>query len=172
MLSSNESQAMKPKILAMIIIVGALIAGLTIFTLLILFIRDNPKFTRDLGIIPLVGLGFALIAFTASAIAGLIQKRLTVVAIAKNSSDKSDNTELLKIALPRYQANTIIRCALIEGASFFNVLVYYLSGSVFNFAIVVLGLILLFLNMPFPNRVISKLEWLIDSAKEERKMGV
>ena len=91
-------------------------------------------------------------------------KRLAVQATPKGESDGW----LDKVAL-LYQTNLIIRCALIEGPTFFNVLLFFITGSVFNFAMVGLGLVLLFFQFPFFNKFIAKIEWLIDSAKEESK---
>jgi len=73
-------------------------------------------------------------------------------------------------ALELYQSNLIIRCAVIEGATFANVMMYFISGSIFNIGMVLLGIAMLGLQFPFFGRVIPAIEWMIDSAKDENSL--
>lgn len=173
MLSNKQTEELAPKIKVMQIILGGLFLG-TLFPLIVFWImRDDPKFTSEFGILPLIGAVMAGSCFFASFAMKMIQSKQAVKALAKDIPQKGESSDgLINKAMNLCQTNMIICSALIEGATFFNVLIFFLEGSVLSLGISILGLALIGIQFPFFNKVISSVEWLVESAKDESKLGL
>lgn len=171
MLNDKEAKELEPKIKIMQIIIGALPAGALFMFVLMFIMREAPKFTQDFGLIPKIGIGFGLMSFVASFVVPMVVNKQAVKELAKEvNPEKSGETNLPLQAIMKLQNTLIIRCALIEGATFCNILFYFVTGSLFSFGVATLGLFLLISNFPFPNKVFSFIDWLIDSAKDEARL--
>ena len=172
MLSNKQAEAIEPKIKVMQIIIGALIAGSIFPMVLFLVMRPEPKFTQDFGMLPLFGAVMAVPCFLASFVMKFIQRKQAVTELAKEVKGKKSDDALIDKALMLTQTSMIVCAALIEGTIFFNIILFFLKGSVLNIGLAILGLVLLGFKFPSSGKVISSIEWLIDSAKDESKLGV
>jgi len=171
MLSTQLTQELRPKIKMMQIIIGALPLGALVALILMMIVRDQPKFTQSLEFLSLFGIGFACLMFSVAICIIFFQSKSSVRQLAKKVSKKSDGDErLANKAMELYQTNAIVRGAMMEGATFLNVMMYFLTGSIFNLGVAVVGIALLCFQIPFFNNAIQAIERMIDSAKEENKL--
>jgi len=66
MLSREMTEALGPRIKVMQIIVGALIMGALVALVMMMIVKEMPKFNNELGFLTIFGIGFALISFLVS----------------------------------------------------------------------------------------------------------
>ena len=167
MLNQEQTQALEPKIAVARILVGAMMAGVVLFFVVLLLM--NPRFTMKVGFLEVVGIVFALPTFIASFIAPLIMRRPVVTEIAKMMVTEGKNVVddgMITRAFAGYQTILVIRCALIEGSTFLNLMIWRLEGSITGLIVALTGLALLAMQFPFSGKAIAAVESLIDDAEQ------
>ena len=168
MLSNSQAESLRPRIRTMQLIVAAMMIGVLFTFFLLMSVREAPRFTRELDVLTLIGLVPALSVFSAIFFVQIVQNKLAVKNLGSQFSGEADDPIVNKAA-ELYQTNLIIRVALIEGTTFLNVLLYFITGSVFNAGVVGLGVVMLGLQLPTFGRVIANIDGMIDSAKREKQ---
>lgn len=73
--------------------------------------------------------------------------------------------------LPMFQSQLIVRLALIEGAAFFNGIVFLLTGSWLSLGLLVFGAVLILLQFPTVRRVSQWLENRLEDLERTRAQG-
>ena len=174
MLSNEQIQQIEPRVKAMQVIIGALIIGPLVGGIILYLVREQPKFTTSLDFIAIFGIAMAAAGYLASFIAPIVMRP----AILKQATDSLDETErttlgqaIIDKLLMGYQTIQIIRCSLIEGMVFANLLLWIIEGSVYNLAAAGVGFILLAFQFPFPGKVVSAIEDMFDSVQRDMKLG-
>jgi hypothetical protein len=128
------------------IIVGALIAGVTTFIGLVLLIRASGNKPAGQFVLTPVGVGFAVVALAGAAVVPKLAMRRWHRQIAAgvwpallaqgsdslpaaNTKDVTPEEEIFRW-WNMYPVALIVRCALIEGAAFFQCISYLIEGNV------------------------------------------
>jgi hypothetical protein len=165
-----ESEELTPRIRAMQIVAGALVLGALIFLGVVIAIRLAGQAPRPpkTPMLSYVGIVFTVMVLVPLA---LVPDRVIAAGrkqIARGERDASTaSDETLRLA-NLYQNCMIIRLALLEGAAFFQIIIFHLEGqqlSLILALILVVGMVLLF---PTRARVESWIEKQQEKLEEER----
>ena len=117
---------------------------------------------QAIDVLPMVGVVLAIGAFLASFVVPVIVrgqgvKQLGDPAQFKSSGKSIDsmnaNHSLIEKLLAIFQTTLIIRLALIEGATFFNLMMFMLETHPVNLCLGIFGILLLLMAFPFPARI-------------------
>ncbi|MBI5760456.1 MAG: hypothetical protein HZA46_18230 [Planctomycetales bacterium] len=140
------------------IIVGALMFGVISFGVVAIVIRIGKQGGGDSPVWMIAG-GFAVMMLIARQIVGVSMVNGIRRQIAKGTwqpptkgggpafpADATDADRLLSLL----QTVTIVQCALPEGAAFFNLIAYIMSGHLASLATV--AVLLLWMSSSFPTR--------------------
>jgi hypothetical protein len=172
-LNEDQERFLKKSLVTMQIIAGALIQGVVIFLVVVVFFLPVPP-NRLAVLNSYIGLGLALVAMAMSLVVPNIivastKKSLVKgrpIDLPKQFGEVSDLGFLAPLA-GLYQTKMIIAMALLEGAAFFNLVSYMMERQPFTLAVV--GMLLLALVMNFPTR--RGLEkWLAEETKSIAEM--
>jgi hypothetical protein len=171
-LSDEQERFLKKSLLTMQIIAGALIQGVIIFLIVVVFLPVPPNRLAVLN--SYIGLGFALLAMMMSLVVPNIIMASTKKALVKGRPidlpQQFGEVSSLGFLAPLaglYQTKMIIAMALLEGAAFFNLVSYMMERQPFTLAVA--GMLLLALVMNFPTR--RGLEkWLAEETKSIAEM--
>ena len=146
----QESETLEPRIRILQIICLAMIMGVIVFLLLMLVLKIG-EINSGLSLLTLLGIGFAIPAFLAS----IIVPKIVAGSGIKNAANKLDEAgqkaeseDGLKSVFEVFQAANIIRFALLEGAMFFNAMLFFLRGSVASLIVVGVGLAIMIMFFP------------------------
>lgn len=172
-LNEDQERFLRKSLLTMQIIAGALIQGVVVFLVVVMFFLPVPP-NRLAVLNSYIALGFALVAMVMSLVVPNI-----IVASTKKSLVKGrpidlpkqfgevSNLGFLAPLAGLYQTKMIIAMALLEGAAFYNLISYMMERQPFTLAVV--GMLLLALVMNFPTR--RGLEkWLAEETKSIAEM--
>lgn len=172
-LNEDQERFLKKSLLTMQIIAGALIQGVVVFLVVVMFFLPVPP-NRLAVLNSYIALGFALVAMVMSLVVPNI-----IVASTKKSLVKGrpidlpkqfgevSNLGFLAPLAGLFQTKMIIAMALLEGAAFYNLISYMMERQPFTLAVV--GMLLLALVMNFPTR--RGLEkWLAQETKSIAEM--
>ena len=168
MLNNRQIEALQPRHQPFFIICLAMPIGAIAMTLALFVIKDPPKFTKVLDVMTIVGLFMALPSYLASFIAPRIMQSTAITEIASNAKSRKE-LEGSHVALNLFgalQNSQVIRVALIEGAVFANILMWYVSGSVYNVITAAVGIMLLLLAIPGESSTLSKIEDMLESVRD------
>ena len=161
---------LEPLVRVLQIIYLAMMAGVIFFLMLILFVAKE-KINFELSLFTLIGMVFAIPAYICSFIVPKIVAN-TGLKVAANKLDdegyKADSETGLKSIFSVLQSTSIIRFALLEGAMFFNVLTYFLTGSVVSLIIVGLGLAIMAAHFPRQDATIAWVEERVSDVNQNR----
>lgn len=131
------------------IIVGALIAGLLFFCILVFFI-DRNKAEADFALtmkqfITIFAIGYVVVAIVASlVITKFVHKKTPMAGDAPTEQD-------IVSAHVQYQTELIIRSSILEGAGFFSVVAFLIDHNYLSLICVAACLFFLALNFPREN---------------------
>ena len=130
------------------IVVFALMQGVVVFAGMMLWIGGfkNEPFAAA-GVVAWVGVGFGVLMLVLSYVLPSSKER--------RGLDDMSHREHVPVTeyLGLYRGNLIIGCALAEGASFMNVLLYFIGGQLMNLGVVVVLLVRIGMHMPTRERV-------------------
>jgi len=125
------------------IIVAALVSGVLMFAAVALSLSER---VAEMPMLGYVGLGFATIAILVWSIVPA-----QIVATQRNQRVARNEGAVAEAELYQsFMTSRIVGNAVLEGAAFFNVIVYMSEGQWWSLAIV--GLLLLMMLMNFPTR--------------------
>ena len=148
-LNRDEIQSIRPTFSVIQIICAVLIVGPILLFTVLYFVREEPKFTKTVDILAILGLVFGVSAVVAS---------FVVPVLLLKDQKKVE----LKNAPPVIQTNTIIRYAMLEGAITTQILFWFVTGCVYLLALAGFMLALKLAFFPTSNRIIAKVERMID----------
>ena len=144
-------------ITALQIVVGALSAGLLVFCAIVV-VRNTFKLTNQLDPMTLVGGGFFLIGSLLSFIVPSAIAGASVSRVHSDSQDLSSQDQAQRL-FAAFQVKTIVGCALLEGAGFFNLIVYMTQASILSIVCAVVCVALIAARFPTRSHV---LHWIAD----------
>ena len=180
MISDSMRSVFAPQTRVMLIIGAAMFMGACFFGVLVCAMADwaELKNFQAMDIFQWVGIALGIGAFSASFIVPQIvcssaikelDSPLTSPAQSKISSQQigsmDEDDSLIQKLLGIFQTTSIIRLALIEGAVFFNFVMFMTDTHPVNLGIGVFGLLLLLIAIPFPSRVWSWVESTIENMR-------
>ena len=168
MLSKEQTGAIAPGKRVMLIIFAALILGVSAFAAFVCVLRigdEGGLFNLDFGFFAIMGVGFAALVLLPSLIVPLIMKKQAVTNVANEFSGKMHDSRAAIKLLGGLQTSMIVRLSLLDGAAFFNILAFFLDGSVYNLLATGVLLVLMFLSLPLPGRIDNKISDMLDEAK-------
>ena len=148
-LNRDEIQSIRPTFSVIQIICAVLIVGPILLFTVLYFVREEPKFTKTVDILAILGLVFGVSAVVAS---------FVVPVLLLKDQQKVELTN----APPVIQTNTFIRYAMLEGAITTQILFWFVTGCVYLLALTGFILALKLAFFPTSNRIIAKVERMID----------
>lgn len=146
----------EPRLRILQIIIAALIAGVAIFAIIVLAMKQPPSSTFD----PVLRVALVIITavMTISAVA--------IPAIIRRAASRSDGADISEDQLfGRFFVLTIMRAAMLEGAALFGIVIFLLSADPIDLAIAAVPLILMIL-LAYPSR--GRWESLLDNVRYRR----
>ncbi len=175
MLSPTQVQRAKPKLLLIQLIAAAILIGAFFFTGIILTMTDWSKFPGDGRIMSLLGAitGFAMLGL-AWIVPNLIATSSTQIAaevIRFRDSDQLDD-KIIEGSLASLVFRRIVFSAIIDGAIFLNLIVFFIEQNTVNLAIIGLGLLVMVVGFPIQSRLISKIDDQLRDVKQEMRLIV
>lgn len=141
------------------IVYYALISGVLIFLLIALFL----KYTNNFAIDDIFSINTIKIVFLFFLIAGIVGSHF-IFSNKLKTINQRNNDLLIKTA--EYRSVLIIRYALLEGAAFFSIIGYLLTGSNMFIAFTGISIIILTALKPSRERLINDLQ--LDIAEKEK----
>jgi hypothetical protein len=146
------------------IVAASLVGGVTMFLLVAILLRGStgPLFDPARPLtdpLTLVGLVVGLSALAAARVVPDLATTAAIGKIPTTDSPESRRGQLVQA----FATRTIIGLALIEGAAFLNLIVYFINGTWPNLALAVVLLLALAAGIPTVDRLDSWLERQADS---------
>lgn len=156
------SQAAADTVKQLRIITFALLSGVMVFAGVTL-VMNGFRFGEDPDILSWIGLGFAGVMIVNSFVIPPVMAKTQINAIAAKpdgSRDAADRTEQL---LGVYRSQTIVGCALLEGAAFFNLVATIVTPFIGNVVAVAVLMGLMLSRVPSATRL---QHWVQDRTQE------
>jgi len=152
------------------IIVFALIAGVSVFLMFVLFTRQPAG---EWNILTTMGLVLA----SMGVIASIVVPRIAASGMARsigqgtwsNAQGFTPSTDEGKLAMG-YQTTTIIAAALLEGPAFLNTFAYLQDGHVISLGVVALMIVGMLTLVPTESRVVNWIDEKMRIIKDEQSM--
>lgn len=166
-LTEEERQQLRPLILNLRIIVFALCMGVSTFAGFSIYQKiPPPPPAGPQQIWPPVRKPqkeFTPLHITAILFAGVAAALSFVVppflgSVKPNAEQLQGRDGAIGQAAAIVQTRTIVACALLEGAAFFNVFCYFSTDSIYNLAMAGILLLLIVLHFPLSGAYFSKIE--------------
>lgn len=139
--------------------------GIMTFAVIAIFLRSG-KDPSD-GILHFVALGVAAAATAASFIVPAIHSK-NAAAIASDPKKHQSTHEQVASLAGVFQVKTIITCAIIEGAAFFNLVAYYVEGHKVSLFTGAAFIALILVQVPTQHRITS---WIGNALRGSRDSG-
>ena len=155
------------QIIAIALTVGVLVAG-CVFASLVPWGETHTRLT----VMAAVGVFFAI----SSAVLAMVLPRIIEASAArvaatefKHSDGKTLSVQGLKTVAQQFQTTQIMKMAIIEGAAFLNILIFFIDKS--QLALIAAGVCVLLLVFSFPtaNKFISSVENQLDRIQENMR---
>ena len=143
MLSDEQFQIVRPKLVILQIIVAAMSVGVLVFALVTNFVTPWVESTMDISMLPLLGAAASFF----SIILAFVLPALAANSVPKNSDDEPSD-QRLPAAANVFMTGRIIRVAILESGCFLNLVVYVLEKSRLSLIAVAILLFLLLLSFP------------------------
>ena len=89
----------------------------------------------------------------------------------KTASSKSFDGQGIKMIVGQVQAANIVRMALLEGAAFLNLVLFFVDKSQIGLIAAGICLLLLVIGFPTGNRMIGWIENYMDQVQDYKRMG-
>jgi hypothetical protein len=182
MLSNAQREHVSSATRVIQIIVAALILGVLFFFAIVVGLhasgeQDQPPVAGQQVLITYVGILAAPGAVAMSmVIPGLIASHMRQAVVSGNPPRWQSNVDNLAeigdagALTAVYQTRTIIRCSLLEGAAFLNLVAYMVESKTLSVGIVVVLLALLAVQIPTRSRVIDWVESELNTVKGLRQV--
>jgi hypothetical protein len=163
-LTATERDNLRGNLMTLRIVVFALAMGVASFAGFSVFQRlqapapaapVGPQAVAANGLQPLhiAAIAFAVVA----AVMAFVVPHF--LRITPQSADKPDERSgAIQAASEMVQTRTIIACALLEGAAFFNLIWYFTDGSIINLAMGGVLLLLILFHIPMSGTYYEKIE--------------
>ena len=158
----QNSRGPAATLMTMRIIAGAMMSGVLMFAVVVLFLRNGPP--AEFPLLSYLGAGAAVVAFVLRmVIPDLVGRSVLGIQLQQVQRDPADGNEieddrtdrgeaqtqqLLAAGASAFQTRTIVDYALLEGAAFFNLVAFMIEGQWWGFAAV--GLLLACMVLAFP----------------------
>ena len=147
--SDNVTPNAAQMILTMQIIAGALMSGVAIFGIIVLVMTTGRESHGTTLAYIAAGFGFLMVVLRFVVPAAIAKSQIEGLARGADQSDTSEMADRMPL-LAIYQTQMIIGFALLEGAGFFNLIVYLIEVQVLS--LVVTAVVLAIMSMTFPAR--------------------
>lgn len=167
MLNQQQLEPLNQPIKASKIIFGALPMGVVVATVILYIVKGPPKFNQNLDFMTLIGLAMVIPCFAAALFVPAMTLKTSLGSIGDLDKDKlsaPDASLLLKL-FGLFQNSKIVQFALLEGAMFANLMLWFLGGSVYNLIVIPVGLLFMAIAFPTESSILAKLESMLDSLK-------
>lgn len=181
MLTERQRAHLKLAVRTMQVIVGALAAGVLTFVGVVLAVVRGGVIGGQLQQEPLithVAAGFAVVAAVLWGIVpGLITSRMRQAIAGGNKSPlttKLSNAAEVRDVAPltvAYQSRLIVGAALLEGAAFFNLIVYMLEQQPLSLVAAGVLLLIMLTQIPTVSRLEAWVESELSTIEQLRQMG-
>lgn len=171
---SDESNGLDTRLKTMQIVWAALLSGVAMFLVIALVVRSGrgeilvPDRARDFSLMLVVSAAFigvagVLASFTIPSLLvnGQVQSLATRASGKGHEIPPPPTLPLLTI----YQSRLILGLALLEGAAFFNLVVFLVEGSPISLAVSVVLLIFMASHVPTRARIMN---WIDDQKRRFR----
>lgn len=139
---------MKQKLKILTVIYFAPLSGLVLFAV-VAFLRHNrgnSEVSTFMPNFPTVVSGFVVLMFVLSMIVPKI--------LLRNVQNKNSFHEKWMV----YQSASIIRWAMLEGAAFFPLVIYYLGADMFYLKLTGIVVLLYLIQFPYKKKIINELQ--------------
>jgi hypothetical protein len=168
-LAELQREQVRKQLPTMRIINLALAAGTITFAIIALAIRPNPAGFEPL--LAYLAIGFAATALLAWGIIPLVLKNVARKKLLQNQADKVPRHDLaaerpledIDALCNIYQTQTIVRGAILEGAAFFCLIVFFLGGPWFTIAAAGVLVLVILAQTPSTSRVEH---WIVSTFEE------
>jgi hypothetical protein len=176
MLTPTQIARAKPKLVLIQIISAGILFGAIMFTGVILSMTDWSQFPGDGRMMSLLGAitGFAMLGL-AWIVPSLIATSPTQIAaevIRFRNPEQADQLDdkIIEGLLASLVTGRIVFSAIIEGAIFLNLMVFFIERNTINLALVGFGLLTLIVTFPLQSRLLGKTTDQIRHVKDEMKL--
>ena len=151
------------------IIHAALCLGVVMLTVVLVVMRHTQKVQADVPVMIYVGIAFAVMNIAAAWVVPASMDREMRKRILRSEGTPVNTDDPQASWAMLYQSRLIVRCALLEGAAFFQPIAYLLAGH--PISLVVLGILFLLLVLQFPTaeRVRAWIDRQRDQLEQERQ---
>lgn len=136
------------------VVTAALIVGVVTFSGVALTVNMGQLRT-DLEFMTLFGFGFAILCFLAHLVVPMVMQRVQTSQISPQQMHSADDETRCGLLLPIKKSTHIITCALLEGAAFLNITVFFLEGTVFSLLAAGVMVFCIALRFPTESRIRS-----------------
>ena len=134
MLSQSQIQQTEPRIKILRVICLVLILSAVALAVVLYFVRENPKFNSNLGMLQWIGIGFALMEIGPAFVVPMVMRANAANQVAK-SNERLDSDDYVSMGLiGGFVSSIIVQFALFQGALFANLFFWLIEGSVYNLA--------------------------------------
>jgi MFS family permease len=156
------------------IISFALIMGVLIFGIIVSVIVPWKDVHSNFTIMAIVGL-FAALSMTA--FSAVLPRIISSSAAKANANEmraadtKSFDEQGIKAIVNQVQSTNIVRMAMLEGAAFLNLVLFFVDKSVIGLVVAGICLLLLIIGFPTGNRLIGQIENQLDLVQDHLRAG-
>jgi hypothetical protein len=149
----------------------ALCLGVLVATVVLVVVRHSQAPQTDNPLLIYLGIGFAVMAvaaawFVPATMDTETRKRMAGGEGPTLSADPVVNWALL------YQTRLIVRCALLEGAAFFQPIAYFVAGHPVSLVVAAVLFLLLVLQFPTVDRIRAWIDRQRDQVEQIRQDAI
>ena len=168
MLSERASEALRPLVMTLRIIVIALVLGVTVFG--IIAAVQNAGKPQNFG----TKVNYLFLALAGPLfIAGFVVPRLLPKGGPVQPTDaakyKPEDAASVQAAFAPIQSATIVGCALFEGAAFMNLVVYLQDAELVHLAVSFIALFCILAHFPVTSRIEQRIEDQLQARHDEQQ---
>lgn len=151
MLTPEQTNNVRPKLVSIQIIAAAMIVGALVFTAVICTLVDWANLNKHLKMLSLIGTVSGILMLGLSFVA----PRVFASGYEVSLPTDSDQSTAIKAILDTLVAENLIRFALIEAALFLNLMVFMIEPHRAGLVIVGIGVSLMLIYFPRQSKMIS-----------------
>ena len=174
MLKQDEISALTVYVRTSQIITSALIIGVVTFMAITLLIVPIKDINQQLSIFALVGLLFALFAAAVSIIVPRIVRQGAARQLAEQLQGQKklvdDQATILECG-KHFQTSNVLRCALLEGACFLNLVFFMVDHSLVSMGVAAALILLIATGFPTSGRVVDWIEDQMERVRDAARSG-
>ncbi len=170
MLTREQSERIKPRLLAIQIVSLGILMGAILFAGVVATIIDWNDLNRNVKLMSLIGAATGCSMYGLAFIALKIFSSSSTQSLAfelKKSNQELDEEQAIDGCLNQLLTNKIIFSAIVEGAIFLNLMTFMLEQSVVALTVAGAGILLLVISFPFKSRLIGQLTNQLRGVKED-----